>query len=160
MAITIGDRLPAVDVRTMTGEGPRAMPLPDPFAMQRGVLFAVPGAFTPTCSAKHLPGYIDRAQALREKGIDVVACLSVNDPFVMSAWARVANAGDAVLMLADGNGDAVRAMGLDVNMNAVGFGMRSKRFAMVLDDAVVTQLYVEEPGGFGISGADHVLANL
>jgi len=124
------------------------------------LLFAVPGAFTPTCSAKHLPGYVAHLDAIKAKGIDTVACMAVNDAFVMEAWAKSQNAPADILMLADGNGAFSKSLGLEMDATAFGMGMRSKRFALVAKDGVVTQLFVEAPGEFKVSAAEHVLENL
>jgi peroxiredoxin len=130
------------------------------FKGKRVALFAVPGAFTPTCSAKHLPGFIGQAEALKAKGIDEIACVSVNDAFVMDAWGKSQNADDKVAMLADGNGAFSRALGLEMDASKFGMGQRSKRFSMVVDDGVVQALNVEEPGAFSVSSAEHMLQGL
>ena len=124
------------------------------------VLFSVPGAFTPTCDAKHLPGYVQNADALKAHGADTIACLAVNDVFVMSAWEKSSNAGDNVLMLADGNGDYTRALGLELDASGFGMGTRGQRFSLIADDGVVTQLNVEPGGEFGISSAETALEQL
>ncbi len=124
------------------------------------VLFSVPGAFTPTCSAKHLPGFIEQTAALRAKGIDTIACMAVNDVFVMNAWGKSAGADGSVLMLADGNGDYARALGLELDVRGAGLGMRGQRFALVVDNGVATQVLVEGPGEFKVSAADYVLGQL
>jgi peroxiredoxin len=130
------------------------------FAGKKVALFALPGAFTPTCSAKHLPGFIQNSEALKGKGIDSIACVSVNDAFVMGAWGEQQKAGDKVMMLADGNGDFTRALGLELDATKFGMGKRSQRFSMVVDNGVVTQLNVEAPGAFEVSSADHMMALL
>jgi peroxiredoxin len=130
------------------------------FAGKKVVMFAVPGAFTPTCSAKHLPGFIDHAADLSAKGVDAVACMSVNDPFVMQAWEKSQNASDIVEMLPDGNGDFTKALGLEMDGTPFGLGPRSKRFALIADDGVVTELLVEEDGGLDVSSAENVLSKL
>jgi peroxiredoxin len=124
------------------------------------VVFALPGAFTPTCSAKHLPGFVQHADDFKKKGVDAIACISVNDAFVMGAWGENQSVGDKVLMLADGNGDFTRALGLEFDGSKFGMGKRSQRFAMIVDNGVVTRLDVEEPGAFSVSSAEHVLQQL
>ncbi len=148
MTIKVGDKVPAGKFKIATAEG-----LAD-------VFFAVPGAFTPTCDARHLPGYVEQAEAIRAKGVDTIACMSVNDVFVMKAWGKSANVADKVLMLADGNGDYARALGLSMDASGFGMGQRAQRFAMVVKDGVVEQLHVEAPGKFEVSAADYVLARL
>lgn len=160
MTIAIGDSLPDVTFMTFGADGPGPIATAQAFSGKRVALFAVPGAFTPTCSAKHLPGFIEKADALKAKGIDVIACTSVNDAFVMDAWAKDQNAGEAVLMLADGNGAFAEAIGLELDGSGFGMGKRSQRYAMVVKDGVVEKLYVEEPGDFQVSSADHMLADL
>lgn len=159
MSIQVGDRIPEATLRTMTPEGPREMSSSDYFSGRRVVLFSVPGAFTPTCSAKHLPGFIELADDIFARGVDAIGCMAVNDVFVMGAWGRSAGAGE-IDMLADGNGEFTAALGLELDSRAFGMGMRSQRFALVADDGVVTQLFVEGPGEFRVSSAEHVLANL
>ena len=159
MTIQVGDRLPDVTFMTMTADGPAPISTADAFGGKRVALFAVPGAFTPTCSAKHLPGFVEKSAELKAKGVDAIACTSVNDVFVMGAWGEDQNAGD-ILMLADGNGDFATAIDLVLDGSAFGMGKRSQRYAMVVNDGVVEHLFVDEAGGFEISSADHVLANL
>ena len=159
MTINVGDKLPSATLVKATENGPEAVNSPDYFAGRRVALFAVPGAFTPTCSAKHLPGFIEKAADLKAKGIDEIACTSVNDPFVLGAWAKSAGAAD-VTMLADGNGDFAEALGLSMDGSKFGMGKRSQRYAMVVNDGVVEQLHVEAPGEFKVSSADHLLGNL
>lgn len=144
----------------MGEDGPGSITANDLFAGKKVVLFAVPGAFTPTCSAKHLPGFVEQAAAIRAKGVDTIACLSVNDVFVMSAWGKSASSGDAVLMLADGNGDYTKALGLELDATGFGMGTRSQRFSAVVDDGVLTRLNVEPAGQFGLSSADTILDQL
>ena len=132
----------------------------DLFRGKKIALFALPGAFTPTCSAKHLPGYLQHADDLRNKGVDAIACVSVNDAFVMGAWGESQNAGDRVMMLADGNGDFTRALGLEMDATKYGMGKRSQRFSMLVDDGVIKTLNVEEPGAFSVSSAEHMLQQL
>lgn len=160
MTIKTGDRLPNVTLSRMGANGPEKIETEKLFAGKKAVLFAVPGAFTPTCSAKHLPGFVAHADAIRAKGVDLIACVSVNDVFVMNAWGKASNADGKVEMLADGNGDFARAVGLELDATGFGMGKRAKRFAMILDDGVVTHLFVEEPGAFEVSSAEHVLKAL
>ena len=144
----------------MKGGGPQPVKTDDLFRGKKIALFALPGAFTPTCSAKHLPGYLQHADDLRNKGVDAIACVSVNDAFVMGAWGESQNAGDRVMMLADGNGDFTRALGLEMDATKYGMGKRSQRFSMMVDDGVVKTLNVEEPGAFSVSSAEHMLQQL
>jgi peroxiredoxin len=152
--------MPAGTFGVMTEVGPGAISTDELFAGKKVVLISVPGAFTPTCSAKHLPGFVERASEFFDKGIDTVACMAVNDTFVMNAWGKDQNAGDKVKMLADGNGEYARALGLELDGNAFGMGMRGQRFALVIDNGVVSHLAVEAPGKFEVSSADAVLANI
>src|SRR5262249_29423592 len=156
MAIKVGDKIPSAKLRRMTGEGPRDITTDEVFKGKKVVLFAVPGAFTPTCSAKHLPGFVDKASQIKAKGVDTIACLAANDAFVMGAWGKAQNVEDRILMLADGNADLTKAMGLEMDGSGFGLGTRSKRYAMVVDDGVVKQLNVENPGAFEVSSADAV----
>jgi len=160
MNIQIGDKMPAGSFGVMTVDGPDSVSTDALFAGKKVVLFAVPGAFTPTCSAKHLPGYVQNAAALKSKGVDTIACLSVNDVFVMDAWGKDQGVGDAVTMLADGNGDYARALGLELDASGFGMGQRAQRFAIVVDDGVASQLHVEAPGEFKVSAAEFILENL
>ena len=160
MTIQVGDRIPAATLQHMTDEGINNITSEDLFGGKRVALFALPGAFTPTCSAKHLPGYVSHAEDLKAKGVDVIACLSVNDAFVMGAWAKDQNVGTSVLMLADGNGDFSKALGLELDASGFGMGLRCQRFAMVVDDGQVTTLNVEAPGAFEVSSAEAILATL
>lgn len=160
MAIKVGDKIPSVKLKTMTKDGMKEMTSDEIFGKGKVVMFALPGAFTPTCSAKHLPGFIGKAGDIRAKGVDKIACLSVNDAFVMNAWAKDQNVGDKVLMLADGNADFTKAMGLEMDGSGFGMGTRSKRYAMVVQDGVVKHLAVEAPGAFEVSSAESVLKNL
>lgn len=160
MAIQAGDKVPEVTLSTMTREGPRAISTSEVFGGKRVVLFAVPGAFTPTCSDHHLPGFIESAEDIRGKGVDLVACTGVNDVFVMDAWAKAREVGDRILMLADGNGDFARAMGLEIDSSRFGMGKRSRRYAAVVDDGVVRKLLLDEPGKLEASTAESVLAVL
>lgn len=160
MTIAVGDKLPDVKLVKATENGPEAVQSADYFKGKRVALFSVPGAFTPTCSAKHLPGFVDKNADLKKKGVDLVACLSVNDAFVMDAWGSQQNVGDKVVMLADGNGDFTRAVGLEMDGTGFGMGQRSKRYAMVVDNGVVKSLEVEQPGKFEVSSAEAVLGKL
>lgn len=160
MTIAIGDSLPDVELRTMVHKSPQPVRSRDVLGKGKVVLFAVPGAFTPTCSDHHLPGFVLRADDLRAKNVDTIACISVNDPFVMGAWGRDQKVGDDVLMLADGNGEFTRAMGLETDMSGAGLGSRSQRYAAVIQDGVVTALFVEPERGLKVSSAEAVLATL
>ena len=160
MTIAVGDSLPAATLVRMTENGPEKVETKDYFAGRRIALFSVPGAFTPTCSARHLPGFIDKADALRAKGIDEVVGTAVNDAFVMGAWGKSAGADGKVTLLADGNADFVKALGLEMDGSAYGMGTRGKRFAMVVNDGKVEKLFVEAPGEFRVSSAEHMLAEL
>ena len=160
MAIKIGDALPQATFMTMTAEGPAPVTTDQLFSGKRVALFAVPGAFTPTCSAKHLPGFKDHAADLKAKGVDTIACVSVNDMFVMKAWAKDQGITDEVLMLADGNGDFTKALGLEMDGSKFGMGLRSQRYSFVAKDGVVEQLNVEEGGDFKVSSADYMLGQL
>ena len=160
MTIKTGDRLPGTNFTKVTAEGAEKVTSTNYFAGRKVALFSVPGAFTPTCSAKHLPGYIDKAAELKAKGVDEIACTAVNDPFVMGAWSKSAGAGEAVTMLADGNGDFAKAVGLTMDGSGFGLGTRGQRFSMIVDDGVVSELNVEAPGEFNVSSADHMLGQL
>ena len=160
MTIKVGDKVPSVKLKQMTAEGVKEVSTDDFFKGKKVVLFAVPGAFTPTCSAKHVPGFVQNDAALKAKGVDAVACLSVNDAFVMGAWGKEQKADGKVVMLADGNGDFTRAVGLELDATANGLGKRSKRYAMIVDNGVVTTLNVESPGAFEVSSAEAVLKAL
>jgi peroxiredoxin len=160
MTIKVGDKLPDATFTTMTAEGPRPMTTAEVFSGKKVALFAVPGAFTPTCSAKHLPGFVTNADALKSKGVDRIACVSVNDVFVMGAWGKDQKVGDKVLMLADGNGDFTRALGLSLDAKGFGMGERSQRYSLVADDGVVKELNVEAGGEYKVSSAEHMLGQL
>ncbi len=160
MTIAVGDRIPDVELRAMAGKTPEPVRSIDVLGKGRVVLFAVPGAFTPTCSDYHLPGFVLRADELRAKNVDTIACVSVNDPFVMGAWGQDQKVGDKVLMLADGNGEFTRAMGLEADLSGAGLGSRSQRYAAVIEDGVVTALFVEPERGLNVSSAESVLAAL
>ncbi len=160
MAIKEGDKAPQGSFGVMTTDGPAQMSTDDLFGGKKVVIFSVPGAFTPTCSAKHLPGFVQHADAIVGKGVDTIACLAVNDVFVMDAWGKSAGADGKVAMLADGNADYTRALGLELDASGFGMGTRGQRFAMVVEDGTVTKLFVEEPMAFKVSSAEHVLENL
>ncbi len=160
MTIKVGDKVPSVKLKQMTAEGVKEVSTDDFFKGKKVVLFAVPGAFTPTCSAKHVPGFVQNDAALKAKGVDAVACLSVNDAFVMGAWGKDQKADGKVAMLADGNGDFTRAIGLELDATANGLGKRSKRYAMVVENGVVKTLNVEAPGAFEVSSAEAILKTL
>lgn len=159
MTIAVGDKLPDVKLVKATAEGPEAVQSGEYFAGKRIALFSVPGAFTPTCSAKHLPGFVDHAADLKAKGIDEIVGTAVNDPFVMGAWNK-ASGSEEITMLADGNGDFVEALGLTMDGSAFGLGKRGQRFAMVVNDGTVEQLHVEGPGEFKVSSAEYMLEQL
>ena len=160
MTIKVGDKVPSATLREMTADGPKPVSTDDLFAGKKVALFALPGAFTPTCSAKHVPGFVQNSAALKEKGIDTIACVSVNDAFVMGAWSKDQGAGDKVRMLADGNGEFTRAVGLVMDGSKFGMGERSQRYSMVVDNGVVKTLNVEQPGAFEVSSAEHMLGQL
>jgi peroxiredoxin len=160
MTIKVGDKVPSVKLKQMTPEGVKEVSTDDFFKGKKVVLFAVPGAFTPTCSAKHVPGFVQNDAALKAKGVDAVACLSVNDAFVMGAWGKEQKSDGKVVMLADGNGDFTRAVGLELDATANGLGKRSKRYAMVVENGVVKTLNVEAPGAFEVSSAEAILKTL
>lgn len=159
MTIKVGDKIPDATFTTLTPEGPKPISTAEIFTGKTVALVAVPGAFTPTCSARHLPGFVDQAEALKAKGVDTVAFVSVNDVFVMGAWGKAQNAGD-ILMLADGNGDFTKAVGLEFDASKFGMGTRSQRYSMVVKDGVVETLNVEAPGEFRVSAADYMLEQL
>src|ERR1700719_1801578 len=146
MAIKVGDKVPSVTLRYLTPEGVKAVPSEEFFAGKKVALFGLPGAYTRTCSSRHLPGYVGSATALRAKGIDTIACLSVNDAFVMHAWGREHGAGDNVVMLGDGSGEFTKAIGLELDRTKEGMGMRSQRYSMLVDNGVVKAFHVEAPG--------------
>jgi len=160
MTIKVGDKLPDATLTQATAEGPRPVSVQDVFGGKKVALFAVPGAFTPTCSAKHLPGFKQMAGEIKGKGVDTIACVSVNDAFVMRAWAEDQAVGEDIVMLADGGGDFTRALGLDFDASKFGMGTRSQRYSMIVEDGVVKELNVEEPGEFKVSSADYLLAQL
>lgn len=160
MTIQIGSMLPSGTFKTMSAEGPKEVSTDELFKGKKVLLFSVPGAFTPTCSGKHLPGYVNQAAALKAKGIDTIACMAVNDVFVMGAWGQSANVGDKVLMLADGNGDYAKALGLELDARGFGMGARGQRFSLIAENGVVKQLNVEPPGQFNVSSAECALGQL
>ena len=160
MAIAVGQKIPSAKLKTMTAEGPKDISTDDIFNGKKVVLFAVPGAFTPTCSAKHLPGFVEKAAEIKGKGVDTIACLAVNDAFVMGAWGKAQNTGEKVLMLADGAAAFTKQLGLDLDLTGPGMGVRSKRYAMVVDNGTVKALQVEAPGAFEVSSADAILKAL
>ena len=160
MTIKVGDTLPSAQFMTMTADGPRPVSGDEVFKGKTVALFAVPGAYTPTCSAKHLPGFKDHADDLKAKGVDAIACVSVNDVFVMGHWSKDQDVGDKVMMLADGNGDFAKAIGLELDGSKFGMGPRSQRYSMIVKDGVVETLNVEEGGDFKVSSADYMLAQL
>jgi len=160
MTISVGDRLPSTTLVKATANGPEQISSDDYFKGRKVALFSVPGAFTPTCSARHLPGYVDKADELKAKGVDEIACTAVNDAFVMGAWAKSADAEDAVTMLADGNGTFAEAVGLTMDGSKFGLGKRGARYSMLVNDGVVEQLNVEAPGEFNVSSAEHMLSEL
>jgi peroxiredoxin len=160
MAIAVGEAIPDVTLMTATAEGPHPVQSREVLGKGKVVLFAVPGAFTPTCSDHHLPGFVLRAEDIRAKGVDTIACIAVNDAFVMGAWGKDQKVGDSVLMLGDGNGEFTRAMGLEVDLSGPGLGIRSQRYAAIIEDGVVTALFVEPKPGLDVSSADSVLAAL
>ena len=158
--IKVGDAIPSHKLTAVTADGPKEVTTEELFAGKTVVLFAVPGAFTPTCSARHLPGYVQNNEALRAKGVDTIACLAVNDVFVMTAWAKEQAVDSHITMLADGSGTFTKALGLELDLTARGLGVRSQRYAMVVRDGRITHLNVEAPGGFEVSRAETVLAQL
>jgi peroxiredoxin len=160
MTIKAGEKMPAGAFKTMTAEGPKEVATDALFADKTVVLFSVPGAFTPTCDARHLPGYLQHFDALKAKGVDTVACMAVNDMFVMNAWGKSSNVGEKVLMLADGNGDYTRALGLELDARGFGMGMRGQRFAIVVKDGLATHVNIEVGGEFKVSAAEYVLGQL
>lgn len=160
MAVAVGDEIPDVALMTMTPAGPKSVGSREVLGKGKVVLFAVPGAFTPTCSDFHLPGFVVRAEDLRAKGVDTIACISVNDVFVMDAWGQSQNVDDRVIMLADGNGEFASSMGLELDFTGFGMGSRSQRYAVIIEDGVVTHLAVEPGAGLDVSSADAILQTL
>ena len=160
MSIKAGERMPEGKFKVMSDKGPQDLTTKELFDGKRVVLFSVPGAFTPTCDAKHLPGYLQLADKLRAKGVDTIACMAVNDVFVMNAWGKSSGVGEKVMMLADGNGDYARALGLELDGRKFGMGARGQRFAILVRDGVASRVDVEEPGQFKVSSAEAMLAHL
>ncbi len=160
MSIQAGEKMPAGTFGVMTDAGPGAMTTEELFSGKKVVLVSVPGAFTPTCSMNHLPGFVDQADAIRGKGVDTVACMAVNDVFVMDAWGKDRGVGDNVVMLADGNGDYTKALGLEMDATGFGMGHRGQRFAIIVDDGVASHVAVEAPGEFEVSKAESILGAL
>lgn len=160
MSIQVGSKLPSANLHIMTDSGPQAVTSEELFSGKKVVLFALPGAFTPTCSAKHLPGFITLADEIKAKGIDSIICLSVNDAFVMNAWGKDQNVGDKVIMVADGNGDFTRALDLEMDGSGFGMGKRSQRYSMIVEDGVIKSLNVEQPRAFEVSNAETILTQL
>ena len=161
MTLQVGDRIPSVTLAQMTADGPAAIETDEIFSGKKVVLFALPGAYTPTCSAQHVPGFVQNADAIKAKGVDTIACLSVNDAFVMGAWGEDQAAGDKVLMLADGSADFTKAAGLELDLTGRGFGLRSQPYAMVVEDGVIKSLHVEaDGGGLEVSSAENILSEL
>ena len=160
MTIKAGDKIPEVTLYHMSEDGPSPINTSDIFRGKKVVLFALPGAFTPTCSAKHLPGFVEKADEIKAKGVDTIACLSVNDAFVMGAWGKDQGVGEKVLMLSDGSAELTKAIGLELDLTTRGFGVRSDRYAMIVEDGEVKTLNREEPGAFEVSSAEKVLEAL
>jgi peroxiredoxin len=160
MPIKAGEKLPAGKFKVMTKDGPQDLTTDELFKGKKVVLFSVPGAFTPTCDAKHLPGFIDKAADIKAKGVDTIACMAVNDVFVMNAWGKQANVGDKIVMLADGNGDYAKALGLTMDGSGFGMGLRGQRFAIVVKDGVATDVEIEAPREFRVSSAEYILGKL
>ena len=160
MTIAVGDKIPSVELAVMGKDGPETISSDDIFNGKKVVLFALPGAFTPTCSAAHLPGFVVQHQAIKNKGVDTIACLSVNDAFVMDAWGKGQNVEDNILMLADGSGNFTSAVGLEVDLTERHFGVRSQRYSMIVDDGVVTNLNIEDGPVFEVSSAETILEQL
>ncbi len=160
MTIKAGDRIPTATLTVMTADGPSKVSTSELFGAGKVVMFSVPGAFTPTCSARHLPGFVDHIGDIKSKGVDRVVCIAVNDVFVMDAWGKSAGVGDRIVMAADGNGEFTRALGLELDASGFGMGKRGQRFAMIVQDGVVKTVEVEGPGEFKVSSAEHVLGQL
>ena len=160
MTIKVGDTIPSMKLTQGTAEGPREISTDEVFKGNKVVMFAVPGAFTPTCSAKHLPSFVQNADALKQKGVDKIVCTAVNDAFVLAAWAKSEGVDDRIVMLADGAGQFAKALGLELDLMGRGMGIRSQRFALVAEDGKITHLAVEPPGGYEVSSAESILAQL
>jgi peroxiredoxin len=160
MSIKVGDKVPAGTLTLVTNEGPQKVSAEEFFKGKKVVLISVPGAFTPTCDAKHLPGFVERAAEIRAKGVDTIACMAVNDVFVMKAWGKAQNADGKVQMIADGNAEYTKALGLDMDATGFGMGTRGQRFALIVDDGVIKSVNVEAKGEFKVSSAESVLSQL
>ncbi len=160
MTIAQGDKVPAVTLKEMTDSGPQSVETADLFGGKKIVAFCVPGAFTPTCSAKHLPGFVQKADAIRAKGVDDVVCLAINDPFVVGAWGDQQGAAGKIRMLADGSGDLAKAMGVELDLSTLGLGIRARRYSMIVEDGTVTRLNLEDGVGFEVSSAEKILEQL
>ncbi len=160
MTIQVGNKMPSGTFKIMSAEGPKDLTTAQLFEGKKVLLVSVPGAFTPTCDKKHLPGYVKQSSALKDKGVDTIAFMAVNDVFVMDAWGKASNVGDSILMLADGNGDYAKALGLELDGRGFGLGTRGQRFSIIVDNGVVTQLNIEPPGQFNISSAECALGQL
>lgn len=160
MTIKVGDKVPSATLMQMKDGSPKPVKTDALFAGRKVVVFALPGAFTPTCSAKHLPGFVQHADEIKNKGIDAIACVAVNDAFVMGAWGEQQGAGDKVMMLADGNGELTAVLGLEMDATKYGMGKRSQRFSMLVENGVVKRLNVEEPGAYSVSSAEHMLGQI
>ena len=160
MSVKVGDSIPSMKLMMATAEGPKEVSTDDLFKGKKVVMFAVPGAFSPTCSVKHMPGFVQNADALKAKGVDSVICVAVNDAFVMGAWGKEQGVSDKVVMLSDGSAALTKALGLELDLTARGLGIRSQRYALVAEDGKVTHLGVEQPGGFEVSKAESILAVL
>jgi peroxiredoxin len=160
MAIKVGDKLPAGNLTVMSKDGPKQISTAELFEGKKVALFAVLGAFTPTCSAKHLPGFLEKAADLKKKGVNTIACLAVNDAFVMDAWGKAQNVGDKIAMLADGSAEYTKKLGLELDLNARGLGLRSRRYSMLVDNGVVKKLNLEEGGAFAVSDANTLLGQI
>jgi len=160
MSISVGDKIPSVQVHVLSDDGPKGISTDEIFAGKTVALFGLPGAFTRTCSAKHLPSFIDHADALKAKGVDQIVCISVNDAFVMGAWGKDRSAGDAVMMVADGSANFAKAAGLDIDMSEKGYGVRCRRFSMLIEDSVVKVLNIDAPGTYELTSAEAMLVGL
>lgn len=160
MTIQAGEKMPSGALGVMTDSGPGGISTDDLFSGKKVVLISVPGAYTPTCSMNHLPGFVDHAEEILAKGVDTIACMAVNDVFVMDAWGKDRGVGDTVMMLADGNGEYAQALGLELDASGFGMGMRGQRFALIVDDGIATHVAVEEPGQFEVSKAEAILEAL
>lgn len=160
MTIKVGETIPSMKLMTASADGPKEISTDELFKGKKVVMFGVPGAFTPTCSMRHLPGFVENADAIRAKGVDRVVCLAVNDAFVLGAWAKQSSVDDKVIMLADGSGTFTKALGLELDLSGRGLGVRCQRFALVADDGKVTHVAVEQPGGFEVSKAEAILNQL